>query len=207
MLLVEAKRLTEGEAPGPHPGFSLAHALYAILIMGTSVVGRQRLAATLGLGEGSARTLLKKMKKMGIIITDRKGCHLTPRGIMLYNEAIRSFFTFIPSPKTVPRGHPFGVVIRSGAKFVGSGLKERDEAVKAGAEGAMTLVYTRGSLLMPELSDLTKEHPELATEIIKAGSLNDGDAVIIAWGPDPASVVYGALSAAWIVYEKMSASS
>jgi len=203
MLLQEMRKLVEEEAPGPHPTFTLVHALYALLIIDEAKVGRQKLAERLDLGEGSTRTLLRKLKRRKILMTDRAGCHLTEKGKELYRSAKWTFYEFVPRPGLVPGRRAFAVGIRRGAAFVTSGIAERDEAVKAGAEGALILVCREGELVMPGLSNVSKEHPDLARDVIKMARPEDGDAIVVAWGSRAGVVTYGALNAAWSIYEKM----
>jgi predicted transcriptional regulator len=205
MLLHEMRRLLEEEAPGPHPSFALVHGLYAIFIIDGGSVGRQRLAAGLSLGEGSVRTLLRKLTKRGIVVTDRAGCRLTSKGKKLYEEAKEAFQLFQPAAGAVVGTRSYGVVVRGGGSLA-KGVAERDEAIKAGADGAITLSYTGKALHMPGLSNVTKEHPDLARSIPADISLRDGDAIIIAICEEDCgrALVYGALSAAWALFEGLS---
>jgi len=202
LLLREMNSLVEEEAPGPHPSFTLVHALYSLFILGRGRVGRQRLASSLSVGEGSARTLLRKLTKRGLVTIDRAGCSLTPKGAKLYAEAAKAFYLFNPRPGSLPGKVSFGVGVTGGGE-VAKGIQERDEAIKAGAEGAMTLVCREGELFMPGLSNVSKEHPELSAGILQVVTPSEGDALVISWGRSSAGVVYGSLGAAWSVYLRL----
>jgi hypothetical protein len=197
------KKLVEEEAPGPHPSFSLVHALYAILILDEQPVGRQRLAALLSIGEGSIRTLLRKLTRRGCVVTDRTGCHLTPKGTSLCEEARSTFYLFEPRFASLPGKARFGVGVRGGGR-IAKGIPERDQAIKAGADGALVLIFKGRELLMPGLSNLSREHPDLSKSILGTVAPSDGDAIIVSWGDDRSGVVYGSLSAAWSLYERLS---
>jgi hypothetical protein len=203
LLLYEMKKLVEEEAPGPHPSFSLVHALYAILTLGEQPVGRQRLAANLSIGEGSIRTLLRKLTRRGYVATNRAGCHLTRKGASLREEAKHVFYLFEPRSASLPGKARFGAGVRGGG-CLAKGIPERDQAIKAGADGALVLIYEGHELLMPGLSNLSKEHPDLSKSILETVTPSEGDAIIISWGDDRSGVVYGSLNAAWSVYEKLS---
>lgn len=197
------KKLVEEEAPGPHPSFSLVHALYAILILGERPVGRQKLAARLFIGEGSIRTLLRKLTRRGFVVTDSAGCHLTPKGASLWEEAEKAFYLFEPRSASLPGKARFGVGVRGGGR-IARGIPERDQAIKAGADGALVLIYKGRELLMPGLSNVSREHPALSKSILETVAPSDGDAIIVSWGDDASGVVYGSLNAAWSIYERLS---
>lgn len=203
MLLPEMERLLKERAPGPHPSFTVAHLLYCLFLIDDTHIGRQKLAAALSMGEGSARTLLKRLTLRGLIKADRTGCHLTPKGKALYDEARGSFYLFKPPSGGFLGGTSFGVGVRGGGPLA-NGLSERDQAVRAGADGAMTLVYRDRELMMPRLSNLSREYPGLAESVLKVVTPESGDAIVISWGRETGGVVYGALSAAWVLYERLS---
>jgi predicted transcriptional regulator len=206
MLLSEMKRLLEEQAPGPHPSFTTAHVLYSLFLIDDTHIGRQKLAADLSMGEGSVRTLLKRLTLRGLIKADRTGCYLTSKGRALYDEVRRSFYLFKPRDEGFLGGTSFGVGVRGGGPFA-NGIAERDEAVRAGAAGAMTLVYKDHELMMPGLSNLSREYPDLAESVLKVVTPKTGDAIVISWGREAGSVVYGSLSAAWALYERLSTKS
>src|SRR5579863_1234484 len=80
---------------GPSPSFDSPHVLLALLIIGDAVmVGRQALARQLNLGEGAARTIVRRLKDSGLIETDASGCHLTSSGGKLYDEIRRRISKF-----------------------------------------------------------------------------------------------------------------
>ncbi|HVP23153.1 MAG TPA: DUF4443 domain-containing protein [Conexivisphaerales archaeon] len=203
MLLREMERLVEEEAPGPHPSFALVHALYALFVLDGQPVGRQKLASTLSIGEGSVRTLLRKLTRRGLVSIQRSGCSLTPKGEKLLDEASASFYLFEPRRGSLPGRASFGVGVRGGAELA-KGIQERDEAIKAGAEGAITLVSRGGELYMPGLVNVSKEHPELSRGVLDVVAPTEGDAMILSWGRDRPGVVYGSLGAAWRLFERMS---
>jgi hypothetical protein len=203
LLLHEMRRLVEEDAPGPHPSFSLVHALYALFLLREQPVGRQKLAALLSVGEGSVRTLLRKLTRRGYVVMNRAGCHLTQKGASLCEEAGKVFYLFEPLSAGLPGKARFGVGIRGGGR-IAKGIPERDQAIKAGADGALVLAYRGRELLMPGLSNLSKEHPDLSRSILRTVTPSDGDAIIVSWGDDRGGVVYGSLNAAWSVYERLS---
>ena len=137
------------------------------------------------------------------MVTDRGGCHLTLKGTDLCEEAKRSFYLFELKSASLPGRTRFGVGIRGGDRTA-KGIPERDQAIKAGADGALILTYKGGELHMPGLSNVSREHPELSKDILRAVSPADGDAIIVTWGNDERGVVYGSLNAAWSIFEQIS---
>lgn len=93
------------------------------------------------------------------------------------------------------------VLVRGKAFKVRDGLRQRDEAVKAGAAGATTLVFLRGRLLMPPETDMDSSYPELARQVRAAFRLEDEDVVVIGSAPDVRAAEDGAFSASVALME------
>jgi hypothetical protein len=69
------------ERPGGIPAFLEAHVLKALeLISSGEGIGRQQLAREIRLGEGTVRTLIRRMREQNLLETSRGGMRLTPRG-------------------------------------------------------------------------------------------------------------------------------
>ena len=79
------------------------------------------------------------------------------------------------------------------ARNVKYGCEERDAAIKSGATGATTLIYTNGKLIFPG-SDYPVE-PEVEAKIRSVFSLKNDDVVIIGTGPTRESAEVGAVVA------------
>jgi hypothetical protein len=88
------------------------------------------------------------------------------------------------------------VLVRGRAERVKDGLRQRDEAVKAGAAGATTLVFRGGRLLMPPETDLDTGYPQLARQVRAAFELREGDVIVIGSAGDLRAAEDGALAAA-----------
>jgi hypothetical protein len=87
------------------------------------------------------------------------------------------------------------VLVRGKAKNVKDGLRQRDEAVKAGAAGATTLVFRNGRILMPPETDMDSSYPQLARQIRAAFELREGDVIVIGSAGDLRAAEDGALAA------------
>jgi len=76
-------------------------------------------------------------------------------------------------------------------------MEQRDNAIKAGADGATTIIVRGDRLVVPVDYDLDKDRPEIAGEIRRLFDLNDGDVVIIGTSSDVQRAEEGALAAAF----------
>jgi hypothetical protein len=79
---------------------------------------------------------------------------------------------------------------------VRNGLEQRDAAVKAGANGATTLIFKNGVLYIPFTFQKPEELPKELSQIFKDQfNLRNGDVLIIGFGRDKAKALEGALAA------------
>jgi hypothetical protein len=105
----------------------------------------------LSIGEGSVKTLVKHLKMNDMIITSKSGTILTNKGKVI----LRDLLTLIPSETIIPKVPSLGKIqllriVKNSARLIGSGLEQRDEAIKLGATGATTLIFSNGKFLIPE---------------------------------------------------------
>ena len=186
--------------PGPPTQFRPWHLLAALLIYGeaSTPLGRYQLATELGLGGGSIRSLVKYLRRQGLLQpVGRRGHQLSPKG-RKYLSSLRRVLvktsSLPPSSFTVDRWN-FGCQLRRRASRVADGLRQRDAALQAGASGATTLV--QGSdpnrLLMP--ANHLIERGE-AAPLLQQFQLREGDVLIIGSGPNRVAARLGALAAA-----------
>jgi hypothetical protein len=192
-------RVSSKIAPGRFPSFAEAHVLKALEeISLEKSVGRLRLSRDLDLGEGETRTLVKHLKNEGLIDISRSGISLSEAGRKLLSSlrAVLSEQMAIPfTPLTVGR---FNVAVRvAGMKnSVKYGLEQRDAAIKEGANGATTLVFTKTGLAMPgSREDVSKSDSSIIDALSKL-SLNEGDVVIIGSADEKIKAELGAKAAA-----------
>ncbi len=198
---------------GPSLTFMEVHVLEAIEIMGKEEsIGRIKLSKELGLGEGAVRTLLKHLKKQGLVtVTPKLGCKLTKNGRKIY-EIIKSK---IAGPLEIPKTsitlgiYNMGVLVRKAANVVGYGLEQRDAAIKVGASGATTLVYKNSLLTMPGIEEnCFKDALNVKEMLISNFSPQEDDVIIIGSADDKATAKLGAKAAAFetlkMLYRKSS---
>ena len=199
-LLEVIERVASKIAPGRAPSFNEAQVVKALEIIGIyGTIGRIRLSKELELGEGATRTLLKHLKKEGLIEGSRRGVTFSKQGNKLFSK-LRSKIsegTDIPnSPITVG---PFNiaVLVRDTAHRVKRGVEQRDTAIKAGAIGATTLIFSHNKLTMP--SNEEEAFKDLSPmDNILTSKLNpkENDVIIVGSGENKKIAEIGAKMAA-----------
>jgi predicted transcriptional regulator len=186
-------------APGRLPSFAEAHVIEALEdISSLGTVGRLRLSKDLDLGEGETRTLVRHLKNEGLIEVSRPGISLSDAGRKLLSS-VRTVLSeqveIQSTPLTVGR---FNVAVRvAGMKnSVKYGLEQRDAAIKAGAKGATTLVFTKNGLIMPGTGeDVSKSGSSIVAALSRL-SLTVGDVVIIGSADEKIKAELGVKTAA-----------
>ena len=194
------ERVASKIAPGRAPSFNEAQVVKALEIIGAyETVGRIRLSKELGLGEGATRTLLKHLKKEGLIESSRHGITLSEYGKKLFAN-LRSK---ISEGKEVPNSSltigPFNVavLVRDAAHGVKRGIEQRDTAIKAGALGATTLIFYRNKLTMPSSEeDVFKGIPSIHDMLVSKLGPKENDIIIVGSGENKISAEIGAKMAA-----------
>jgi len=200
-LLLTVERVTRKIAPGRAPSFTEAHVVKALeIIGGGEVVGRIRLSKELGLGEGTARTLVKHLKNEGIIKVSKYGIMLSEYGKKLFSNLRSKISEGIEVPLSPLTVGPFNiaVLVRDMAQLVKWGLEQRDTAIKAGALGATTLIFSRNRLTMPSSEeDVFKGIPNIYDMLVSKLGPKENDVIIIGSGENKRLAELGAKMAAF----------
>ncbi|MGQ9760084.1 MAG: DUF4443 domain-containing protein [Candidatus Methanomethylicaceae archaeon] len=197
-LLDELKR---SEIPkGPPPAFSSVHFIKALLLLESKSMGRQTISKMLGLGEGSTRTLVRKLLKRGLVSVDPVGgCDLTESG----KSIVRQIRETIISSREVAL-EELGIELPSCAVQVRppsipgiSITKLRDIAVRNGAEGMLVFTIKDFKISLPMIvNDISEDYPMLATSLERLFSLKNGDIIFVAFAKDKNVAELGALAVA-----------
>jgi predicted transcriptional regulator len=193
--------LLEKQAPGPSPSFSIFHLIKALeLIAKTSQIGRCKLSKELKIGEGKIRTLIKRLKNADLIYTSRKGCSLTAKGEKVWRE----FQAIFPQKINLDKNEltcadcNVALQIRGGGSRLRGGLEQRDAAIIAGARSAITIVFEKQKLIIPNISkDVIQDFPNVFLQIAGQLKMKENDVVVIGSADDWAQAEYGAWAAAW----------
>ena len=177
------EKITDRYAPSRMISFDIAHVFKALQLMEKhGRVSRGLLIDELNLGEGSIKTLVKHLKMQELIETSKAGMWLTEKGKKIYSKILDS----IPKEMDIPScslglGKYNHVVLLKGLEpEIGSGVEQRDSAIRMGAVGATTLLYKDGKLLMPGLNqDSLRRDPTIRRMILEKLRPENEDVIII----------------------------
>ena len=182
-----------GRLGGPVPKFNDYHIWKALQCLDESQpVGRKRLSQHLGIGEGSTRTILSQLQDQGMITIGKSGILLTDAGTE-FKKSVHMDVADISISDLTIGDRDCAVRVPKMARNVKYGCEERDAAIKSGATGATTLIYTNGKLIFPG-SDYPVD-TEVESKIRSVFSLKNDDVVIIGTGPTRESAEIGAVIA------------
>lgn len=178
---------------GPVPKFNDYHIWKALECLDQeNPVGRKKLSQPLGIGEGSTRTILSQLQDQGMITIRKSGILLTDRGLDFKRTYHMDLADVSISDLTIG-DKDCAVRVPKRAKDVKFGCEERDAAIKSGATGATTLVYTNGNLTFPG-----SEYPvddDIASKVMGIFNLRNDDVIIIGTGPTREIAEIGAVTA------------
>ncbi|MCW4021351.1 MAG: DUF4443 domain-containing protein [Candidatus Bathyarchaeota archaeon] len=195
--------LTVEKAHGPHPSFTVYDLLKVFeIIAEKGLIGRGKLSEKLGLGEGATRTLIARLTDAKLVATSKKGCVFTKKGKEVWDEikAVLPRKTELRRNELAFAAYNVAVLVKGRSERVAKGLEQRDAAVRAGARGAMTLVYRDNKLVLPTIStDVAKDHPKAFHQISSLLEPEENDIVVISCADQLKEAEYGALAAAWTV--------
>ena len=178
---------------GPVPKFNDYHIWKAFQCLDdTNPVGRKKQSQILGIGEGSTRTILSMMQDQSMITIGKSGILLTDAGTE-FKKSVHMDVADISISDLTIGDRDCAVRVPKMARNVKYGCEERDAAIKSGATGATTLIYTNGKLIFPG-SDYPVD-PEVESKIRSVFSLKNDDVVIIGTGPTRESAEIGAVIA------------
>jgi hypothetical protein len=194
------KRLAEQKAAGPTPSFTELHLAKAIEMIGQEAIGRVALSNGLGLGEGATRTLIDRLIGARLVKVSKRGCELREGGSSILEDLNSRLGPMAKVPRSAITVGPndFAVLVRKAARKVGSGIEQRDAAVRAGANGAVTLVFKNDRLLMPPLdrSGIGRSG-DLLAKIVDNFRPEENDVIVIAGADNERLAEDGARAAAW----------
>jgi len=181
------------------PHLKIYHVILAIwYYYSEGILGRYTLMDLLGLSEATTKTLINFFKRNDILAPiPKKGHHLTKKGKLLGEEIVKSI-DIVQEVKNLDElvvcPEKCIIVVRNASKKVSDGLKERDNAIFAGACGATTLIV-RGdeSIVLPNNEPLSPNHQTILKEILQ---VNPYDVIIIGSAKNKRVALLGALSAA-----------
>lgn len=210
------------------PSFDYIHVILAILIFGDNPkgLGRYRLKEELLIGEGTAKSLIKKLKKKAHFIevnienketkphSISKGHILTEKGLQILMKIKKKVPLLEEGDISVLKdfilesniSKSYYCLIKAAADQLKNGVEQRDAAIKVNGLGATCLIYNGFELVFPSYSskdDINKikinEKVQLyfKTKLINANIVFEkGDVIVIGFGTNFRISRIAALSAA-----------
>jgi predicted transcriptional regulator len=158
--------------------------------------GRKSLAETVNVGEGSMRTIIEFLRDKGYVDVKQTGIKISHKGQEFLRKLPIHMERLEPSDISVAERN-VAVLVRNSAERIALGIEQRDAAIKAGADGATTIVIKGGWMIVPPDFYLDKEKPEIAKGLRKLLSPNEGDVVIVGAAHEYDLAEDGALAAAF----------
>jgi len=184
--LVEAADGRVAPAIKPH------HAAVALVMIGREQpLGRYELTEQMSIGEGSTRTLLKRLTDAGYIVADGKqGQRLSDEGMRVFHQISKdvSIGMFLDVPTLVVYSTAYANLVKGKANQIKDGVRQRDEAIIQGGygiAGATTLIQKGGTLVMPpDDYHILLHYEEETILIMESLRPEEGDVVILGSSDD-----------------------
>jgi predicted transcriptional regulator len=187
-------------APGPSPSFNEAHVVKTLeTISSYGNVGRVSLSKVLKLGIGTTRTILKHLKKEGLIEGSKYGFVFSERGKKLFSDLrlIISEGVEVPNSPLTVGPVVIAVLVKDAARKVRRGAEQRNTAIRAGGRGATTLIFSDKKLIMASKKDHSLEDILPIHDILLSKMNPEEDGVILLGsGVDRTSAEIGAIMSA-----------
>jgi len=174
------------------PAFKPYHAAVALILIGREQpLGRYELCEKMSIGEGSVRTLLKRLSEADFIEAEGKqGQRLTTRGKALFDRVQKDvpLGLSLNVQRLVMYEYAFANLVKGQSSKITDGVRQRDEAIIQGGydkAGASTLVQKSGNLVMPpdDFHILTAYEDETLL-VLESLRPNDGDVIVIGSADD-----------------------
>ncbi|MEJ5293537.1 MAG: DUF4443 domain-containing protein [Candidatus Methanosuratincola sp.] len=183
---------------GPAAAYTAVHVIKALIVIESSKsVGRVMLSRVLGIGEGSVRTIIKRLQQQSLISIDSiGGCALTSIGREVLGKVKKGMVSSCKVDLSgMGVGYPSYAIQISLDISAHSVLKLRDVAIKWGAEGAIVFNFSGGRIVVPSITDdLSQTSPSMHYELMNRFRLQEGDHVIATFAHDADSAEMSALA-------------
>lgn len=186
---------------GPLPQLTPLQLLNALLVIDREgPVGRRALASALQLNDGVVRGLLERLAESKMVKVTETGVQLSKIGKESLRKLLRKLsikkIISLEQSDLVPANSAMGVHVSKAYRSGMTGIVQRDEAIKAGAEGSITVAVLGKKLAIPpdnkSIAELApKENARLRDELEPM----DKDLIIIGFGKDAGLALAGALAA------------
>ena len=169
------------------PAFKPYHAAVALILIGREQpLGRYDLCEKMSIGEGSVRTLLKRLSEADLIEAEGKqGQKLTTKGKALFDRVLRDvpMGLTLDVRRLVMYEYAFANLVKGQSNKITDGVRQRDEAIIQGGydkAGASTLIQKSGSLVMPpDDFHILTSYEEETLLVMESLRPDDGDVIVI----------------------------
>jgi hypothetical protein len=187
-------QLVSKTAPGRTPDFTPAHLFYALITLENQRIGRKQLASELKLGEGTIRTMIRRLLDEKMIIVGRPGISLSKSGVD-FLDSVRTVLLWKPLSSTDITVDTVNWVtlVRGASEKVRFGVEQRDTALIHGATGATTIVYKKE---IWEIPGIDEEVDDYILDTLKELNPCEKDVAIIGSSGDNFTAAIGAIAAA-----------
>ncbi len=140
--------------------------------------GRAKLSEVLGMGEGSIRSVIRKLKEAGLISLFQTGMFISGAGTDFLN-ALSIIPIDIIAEEIVLSKYSQAVVVKNVGNRITIGSEQRDVAIRAGGTDCITIVCSDGKLMTPPDWNLDEKTPTVAQEIRSLDVIEENDVIII----------------------------
>ncbi len=186
---------------GPLPQLTPLKILEAVLIIDREgPVGRRVLAQALGINDGVARGLLERLSDEGLVSVDEAGTKLSQRGKAKLSDLLVELSVRKIQPldlvDLVPGRAAVAIHLANAYRPGMTGILQRDDAVRAGAEGSITFGVKQGRLIVPpDGKDAAEMSPSDCSRLREMFSLSENDLIVVGFAKDPYRALAGSLAA------------
>ncbi len=194
---------------GPLPHLTPLQLLNSLLLIEhEGPLGRRALAQALHINDGIARGLLERLAEQGVVTVEDTGATLTPQGKsrlqqVLWSISVKKILA-LDSTDLVPGRLAVGIHISRRYQNGMTGIPQRDEAVKAGADGSITMTVKDGKLVVPpDNKDTAILFPKEYSRLRNLFKPSEGDLIIIGFAEDKSRAMSGALAAVLSLFPKV----
>jgi hypothetical protein len=158
--------------------------------------GRKHLADMVSVGEGSMRTIIEYLRDRDMIDVKQTGVKIANKGHEFLSQ-LPIYMERMESTDSTLGERSAAVLVKGMSMKIKMGVEQRDCAIKAGAEGATTVIVSGDRLVVPPDYDLDKERPEFADTLRRLLAVSEGDVIIIGTAKTYERAEDGALAAAF----------
>jgi hypothetical protein len=171
-----------------------------ILIEREGPMGRRALAHALQIKDGVARGLLERLAESDLVSVTEVGVALSKRGKQSLHKFLHQLsikkIVLLEKSDLIPDMPTMNVHVTGAYRPGMTGIAQRDEAIKAGAGGSITVAVLGGKLVIPpDNKNLAILAPKENARPRNEFQPSDKDLIVIGFGKDESSALAGAMAA------------